>query len=112
MTLFEGPIKAGEAMQKTRKSIGAAIISIMATITVTAPAGSGAVAASQPAAVALDPCPLPLPMEAAHDAPALWADGRQPDAVHARSGLVLPARVPLPPAADTGFGCPIARTTS
>jgi hypothetical protein len=54
---------------------------------------------------------LPLPMEA-HGAAALWVDGRQGAPIHARSGVVLPARVHVPPASDTGFGCPIARTIS
>jgi hypothetical protein len=99
------------AMHKTRKSIGPAIIWVMTAIALAGPVGSGAAAAPHPVAVAFDPCPLPLPMEA-HGAAALWADGRHRDTIDARFGLMLPARVPLPPAADTGFGCPIARTTT
>jgi hypothetical protein len=98
-------------MQKTITSLGAAAIWIMTAIAVTAPAGSAAAELADPPAVALDPCPLPLPMQA-HEAAALRAEGWQHDAVGTRSGLVLRARLPVPPAADTGFGCPIARTMS
>ena len=98
-------------MQKTIKSIGTAAIRIMAAVVVTGPAGSGAAELAHPRAIALDPCPLPLPMQA-HEAAALSAEGWQRDAIQTRAGLVLRARVALPPASDTGFGCPIARTMS
>jgi hypothetical protein len=98
-------------MQKTVRSIGAAAMRIMAAAALTGPAGSGAAELTHPLAVALDPCPLPLPMQA-YEAAALWAEGWQRDAVPARSGLVLRTRVFVPPAADTGYGCPIARTMS
>jgi hypothetical protein len=96
-------------MQRTIKSIGAAAIRIMAAIAVTGPAGSGAAELADPLAVALDPCPLPMQ---AHEAAALWVEGWQRDAIETRGGLVLQTRVALPPTADTGLGCPIARTTS
>jgi hypothetical protein len=97
-------------MQKTIKSIGAAAM-LMTVIAVTGPAGSGAAELADPLAVALDPCPLPLPMQA-YEAAALSIEGWQRDAIDTRSGFVLRARVSHPPEADTGFGCPIARTTS
>jgi hypothetical protein len=98
-------------MQTIRKSISTAVIGIMTAIAVTGTAGSGAAALSHSVAVAFEPCPLPLPMEA-HGGATLWADGRQRDRTDAGSGLVLPARVHVPPTSDTGFGCPIARTIS
>ena len=96
-------------MRKTIKSIGVAAMRITAAIAVIGPAGSAAAQLAHALSVAVDPCPLPLPMEA-HEAAAFWAEGGPRDAIHTRSGLALPARVPLPPGADTGFGCPIART--
>jgi len=98
-------------MQTTIGSIAAAAMRIMAAIAVTGPAGSGAAELAHPPAVAVDPCPLPLPMQA-HEAAAFWAEGGPHDATHTRSGLVLRARVALPPVADTGFECPIARAMS
>ena len=98
-------------MRKAIKTIGAAAILIMAATAVTGPAGGAAAESADPLAVALDPCPLPLPMQA-HESVAFWVEGWQRDAIHPRSGLVLRARVAVPPAADTGFGCPIARTAS
>jgi len=62
-------------MQKTIKSIGAAIISFMAAIAVTGPVGSGAAESADPLTVVVEPCPLPLPMRA-HEVAALRAEGR------------------------------------
>jgi len=98
-------------MQKTIKFVATAGIWIVTAIGVTVPAGSGAAESADPIAVALEPCPLPFPMQP-HQATLVWAEGWQRNTVHTRSGLVLQTRVPLPPAADTGFRCPIARTMS
>jgi hypothetical protein len=99
------------AKQKTGKSLGAALMRILAAIAVAGPAGSTAAAPLPPVTSALEPCPLPLPTDAIEPA-ALSAEDLVADALRLDDGLVLRARLARPPAANTGFGCPIERTIS